>query len=66
MNTELRKAIYKRICCLINIKNIKEKQNGKITENKGIMLKNEGNNQLNYISLKGAVGANVKGLLAYH
>ena len=66
MNTELRKAIYKRICCLIYIKYIKEKQNGKITENKGIMLKNEGNNQLNYISLKGEVGANVKGLLAYH
>ena len=40
MNSELRRAIYKKKIYLTSSKNTKVKQIGKITESKGIMLQN--------------------------
>ena len=40
MNSELRRAIYEKKMLLNKHKNIKEKQIGKITENKETMLQN--------------------------
>ena len=57
MNSEFRRAIYKRKMLFNKYKKkYKRKTNGEIKENKEIVLQNEGNNQLNYISLKGVVG----------